>query len=51
MDKIRITKEFSFETGHALYGYDGNAGTYTGIVTTCLLLFWEIRYQIPVTLS
>lgn len=23
MDQIRITKEFSFETGHALYGYDG----------------------------
>lgn len=23
MDKIRITKEFTFETGHALYGYDG----------------------------
>jgi 6-pyruvoyltetrahydropterin/6-carboxytetrahydropterin synthase len=23
MSKIRITKEFSFETGHALYGYDG----------------------------
>ncbi|MEM7484365.1 MAG: 6-carboxytetrahydropterin synthase [Bacteroidota bacterium] len=23
MDKIRITKQFSFETGHALYGYDG----------------------------
>lgn len=23
MAKIRITKEFSFETGHALYGYDG----------------------------
>jgi 6-pyruvoyltetrahydropterin/6-carboxytetrahydropterin synthase len=22
-DKIRITKEFKFETGHALYGYDG----------------------------
>ena len=21
--KIRITKEFHFETGHALYGYDG----------------------------
>ncbi len=21
--KIRITKQFSFETGHALYGYDG----------------------------
>jgi len=21
--KIRITKEFKFETGHALYGYDG----------------------------
>lgn len=23
MDKIRITKQFHFETGHALYGYDG----------------------------
>jgi len=23
MSKIRITKEFSFETGHALHGYDG----------------------------
>lgn len=23
MDEIRITKLFSFETGHALYGYDG----------------------------
>lgn len=23
MGNIRITKEFSFETGHALYGYDG----------------------------
>lgn len=23
MSKIRITKKFSFETGHALYGYDG----------------------------
>lgn len=23
MSKIRITKIFSFETGHALYGYDG----------------------------
>lgn len=23
MTKIRITKKFSFETGHALYGYDG----------------------------
>ena len=22
MSKIRITKQFSFETGHALYGYD-----------------------------
>ena len=21
--KIRITKQFTFETGHALYGYDG----------------------------
>jgi 6-pyruvoyltetrahydropterin/6-carboxytetrahydropterin synthase len=23
MKKIRITKQFNFETGHALYGYDG----------------------------
>lgn len=23
MDRIRITKEFTFETGHALFGYDG----------------------------
>ena len=23
MTNIRITKQFSFETGHALYGYDG----------------------------
>jgi 6-pyruvoyltetrahydropterin/6-carboxytetrahydropterin synthase len=23
MKSIRITKQFSFETGHALYGYDG----------------------------
>ena len=23
MSFIRITKQFSFETGHALYGYDG----------------------------
>lgn len=23
MSRIRITKEFTFETGHALYGYDG----------------------------
>ena len=23
MSKIRITKQFDFETGHALYGYDG----------------------------
>ncbi len=23
MNQIRITKQFNFETGHALYGYDG----------------------------
>src|SRR5210317_1698686 len=23
METIRITKQFDFETGHALYGYDG----------------------------
>lgn len=23
MEKIRVTKQFDFETGHALYGYDG----------------------------
>ena len=26
MSNIRITKQFSFETGHALYGYDGKCG-------------------------
>ena len=25
MSKIRITKQFDFETGHALYGYDGKS--------------------------
>ena len=23
MSKVRITKQFTFETGHALYGHDG----------------------------
>ncbi len=23
MDRVRITKQFTFETGHALFGYDG----------------------------
>ena len=23
METVRITKQFTFETGHALYGYDG----------------------------
>jgi len=30
MKKIRITKEFTFETGHALYGYDGKCSNIHG---------------------
>jgi 6-pyruvoyl-tetrahydropterin synthase len=33
---IRITKKFSFETGHALYGYDGKCKMFTDIVINCL---------------
>ena len=30
MSNIRITKQFSFETGHALYGYDGKCKNVNG---------------------
>ena len=30
MSSIRITKQFSFETGHALYGYDGKCRNVQG---------------------
>src|SRR5574343_1803601 len=30
MSKIRITKQFSFETGHALFGYDGKCNNVYG---------------------
>ena len=30
MHKIRITKQFTFETGHALYGYDGKCRNVPG---------------------
>ena len=30
MSNIRITKQFSFETGHALYGYDGKCKNIKG---------------------
>lgn len=30
MSKIRITKQFTFETGHALYGYDGKCSNIHG---------------------
>jgi 6-pyruvoyltetrahydropterin/6-carboxytetrahydropterin synthase len=40
MSTIRITKQFSFETGHALYGYDGkcknvHGHSYKLSVTVC----------------
>ena len=38
MSIIRITKQFSFETGHALYGYDGK----------CKNIHWH-SYQLFVT--
>lgn len=30
MSKIRITKQFNFETGHALHGYDGKCSNLHG---------------------
>ena len=30
MDKIRITKKFTFETAHALFGYDGKCSNFHG---------------------
>ncbi|NIJ43717.1 6-pyruvoyltetrahydropterin/6-carboxytetrahydropterin synthase [Wenyingzhuangia heitensis] len=30
MNKIRITKKFGFETGHAIYGYDGKCSNLHG---------------------
>ena len=38
MSSIRITKQFSFETGHALYGYDGKCRNVHGH-----------SYKLPVT--
>ena len=38
MSNIRITKKFSFETGHALYGYDGKCKNVHGH-----------SYKLPVT--
>jgi 6-pyruvoyltetrahydropterin/6-carboxytetrahydropterin synthase len=38
MNKIRITKQFEFETGHALYGYDGK----------CKNVHWH-SYKLSVT--
>ena len=38
MSSIRITKQFSFETGHALYGYDGK----------CKNVHWH-SYRLDVT--
>ena len=38
MSKIRITKQFDFETGHALYGYDGK----------CKNVHWH-SYKLSVT--
>jgi 6-pyruvoyltetrahydropterin/6-carboxytetrahydropterin synthase len=41
MSNIRITKKF-FETGHALYGYDGKCKMFTDIVINCN------RYRSPI---
>ncbi len=37
MDTIRITKQFFFETGHALYGYDGKCRNVHGHSYTLLV--------------
>ena len=37
MGVIRITKDFRFETGHALYGYDENVKIFMDIILNYLL--------------
>ena len=38
MTKIRITKKFEFEAGHALYGYDVSVRIFMGIAISYGLL-------------
>ena len=46
MSNIRITKKFSFETGHALYGYDGKCKNVHGHSYKLSVVFEVDRFNI-----
>ncbi len=59
MSKIRITKQFSFETGHALYGYDGKCKNVHGhsyklsvtVIGTPILDTTNVKYGMVIDFS
>jgi 6-pyruvoyltetrahydropterin/6-carboxytetrahydropterin synthase len=59
MSKIRITKQFSFETGHALYGYDGKCKNVHGhsyklsvtVIGTPILDSTNVKYGMVIDFS
>jgi 6-pyruvoyltetrahydropterin/6-carboxytetrahydropterin synthase len=59
MSKIRITKQFSFETGHALYGYDGKCKNVHGhsyklsvtVIGTPILDISNVKYGMVIDFS
>jgi 6-pyruvoyltetrahydropterin/6-carboxytetrahydropterin synthase len=59
MSKIRITKQFSFETGHALYGYDGKCKNVHGhsyklsvtVIGTPILDNTNVKYGMVIDFS
>ena len=59
MSKIRITKQFSFETGHALYGYDGKCKNVHGhsyklsvtVIGTPILDHSNVKYGMVIDFS
>ena len=59
MSNIRITKQFSFETGHALYGYDGKCKNVHGhsyklsvtVIGTPILDTTNVKYGMVIDFS
>ena len=59
MSNIRITKQFSFETGHALYGYDGKCKNVHGhsyklsvtVIGTPILDSTNVKYGMVIDFS
>ena len=59
MSNIRITKQFSFETGHALYGYDGKCKNVHGhsyklsvtVIGTPILDSKNVKYGMVIDFS